>query len=99
MIVAGVFEMVGVIGITKVNQSPSVKSYLIMFGGFVLSFSFLSLAMKGISMGTAYAVWSGIGTVGSTLVGMYRYGEPKDARRLFFIAMIIGSVVGLKLIS
>jgi len=98
LILAGCFEVVGVIGITQVNQRASFRSYLIMGGGFLLSFLFLSLAMKEIAMGTAYAVWTGIGTVGSTVIGMVFYKEPKDALRLFFIAIVIIAVAGLKLI-
>ncbi|MMZ69271.1 Multidrug resistance protein YkkD [compost metagenome] len=55
--------------------------------------------MQSISMGTAYAVWTGMGTVGSTLVGMFLYGESKDAKRLLFIAMVLSAAVGLKLIA
>ncbi|HZG16811.1 MAG TPA: multidrug efflux SMR transporter [Candidatus Bathyarchaeia archaeon] len=98
LILAGCFEVVGVIGITQVNQRASFRSYLIMVGGFLLSFLFLSLAMKEIAMGTAYAVWTGIGTVGSTVIGMVFYKEPKNALRLFFIAIVIIAVAGLKLI-
>lgn len=99
LILAGLTEVVGVIGITKVNQSPSVKSYSIMVGGFLFSFIFLALAMKSISMGTAYAVWTGIGAVGSALVGMFIYGEPKNKSRIMFILLIIVSVVALKIVS
>lgn len=98
LILAGCFEMVGVMGITQVNKRPSFRSYLMLLGGFSLSFLFLSLAMEDIAMGTAYAVWTGIGTVGSTLVGMFFYNEPKDRLRLFFIGLIIISVAGLKLL-
>lgn len=66
---------------------------------FLLSFSLLSYAMQSLSMGTAYAVWTGIGTVGSTIVGMFIFGEPKEAKRVLFIAMILCSAVGLKLIG
>ncbi|WP_134685249.1 DMT family transporter [Brevibacillus migulae] len=99
LLFAGCFEVVGVIGITQVNQRPAFRSYLIMVGGFLLSFLFLSLAMKEIPMGTAYAVWTGIGTVGSTVIGMVFYKEPKDTLRLFFIAIVIVAVAGLKLIQ
>jgi paired small multidrug resistance pump len=99
LILAGCMEVVGVIGITKVNQSPSVKSYSILVGGFLLSFIFLFLAMKGIAMSTAYAVWTGIGTVGSALVGMFMYGESRNKPRIMFIALIIVSVVALKIVS
>lgn len=99
LILAGCFEVVGVMGITQVNQRPSLRSYLILLSGFFLSFLLLSLAMEEIAMGTAYAVWTGIGTVGSTLVGMFLYNEPKDRLRIFFIGVIIISVAGLKVIQ
>jgi paired small multidrug resistance pump len=70
-----------------------------MAGGFLLSFLFLTLAMRTISMGTAYAVWTGIGTAGSAIAGMLLYGESREWRRLLFIAFILGAAMGLKLIS
>lgn len=99
LIFAGLFEVVGVMGMTLVNQQRSVRSYLTLAGGFGLSFALLSYAMTGIPMGTAYAVWTGIGTVGSALVGMLFYGESKDRMRLFCIALIVVSVIGLKLLG
>ncbi|MGG1662421.1 DMT family transporter [Brevibacillus sp. NRS-1366] len=99
LLFAGLFEVVGVIGITQVNRRPSAASLLILIGGFTLSFVLLSFAMTEIAMGTAYAVWTGIGTVGSALVGMLFYGEPKDKLRILCIALVIGSVAGLKLIA
>lgn len=99
LILAGCFEVVGVMGITQVNQKPSVRSYLVLFIGFTLSFILLSIAMKEIAMGTAYAVWTGIGTVGSAVVGMLYYGEPKHKLRILCIALVIASVAGLKLIG
>jgi paired small multidrug resistance pump len=50
-------------------------------------------------MGTAYAIWTGIGTVGGALIGMLFFGESKDWRRILFIAMVLGAVIGLKVIS
>lgn len=99
LILAGVCEIVGVSGINRVNRSKSITSYLILIGGFLLSFLFLSFAMKTISMGTAYAIWTGIGTVGSALLGMLFYGESKEWKRLLFIAMVLTAAVGLKVIS
>ena len=55
--------------------------------------------MAFISMGTAYAIWTGMGTAGSTLLGMFVFGEPKEARRIFFIALILASAIGLKIIT
>lgn len=97
LILAGCFEVVGVSGINRVNRTKSFGSYAILIIGFVLSLLCLSYAMNTISMGTAYAVWTGIGTVGSALLGMFVYGESKDWRRLVFIAMVLCAAVGLKL--
>ncbi|WP_028552527.1 DMT family transporter [Paenibacillus sp. UNC451MF] len=99
LILAGCCEIIGVSGINRVNRSKSITSYLILIGGFLLSFLFLSFAMKTISMGTAYAIWTGIGTVGSALLGMFFYGESKEWKRLLFIAMVLTAAVGLKIIS
>jgi paired small multidrug resistance pump len=99
LILAGSFEVVGVTGLNKINQKRNWQSVALMIGGFVLSFFFLSRAMKTISMGTAYAVWTGIGTAGGALVGMCLYGESKDWRRILFISMVLAATVGLKLIS
>ena len=97
LILAGCFEMVGVMGIAMVNRKPSARSFLVLVLGFLTSFVLLARAMNDIAMGTAYAVWTGIGTVGSALTGMIWFGEPKDLRRIFFILLIVASVIGLKL--
>lgn len=97
LILAGTFEVVGVTGINQLNQKRDWKSLLLMIGGFALSFLFLSHAMKSISMGTAYAVWTGIGTVGGAIVGMLFYKESKDWRRMVFIGMVLSATIGLKL--
>ena len=65
----------------------------------VLSFWFLSLAMRSIPVGTAYAVWTGIGAAGAALVGVVLYKEPATALRILSIAAIIGGVVGLRVSS
>ncbi|MED3965859.1 DMT family transporter [Niallia taxi] len=97
LILAGVFEVIGVMGMNLIKKNKSIKSIAILLFGFIISFSFLSLAMQSLPMGMSYAVWTGIGTVGGTIVGMLFYGESKDWKRISFIAMIIIAVVGLKL--
>lgn len=64
-----------------------------------LSFHFLNEAIKTIPIGTAYAVWTGIGAVGTAAVGIFLFKEPSDFWRLFFITLLVGSLVGLKLVS
>lgn len=97
LIFAGLFEVGGVIGMNKVSQKKSIGSFAFLFGSFAVSFSLLALAMKELPMGVAYAVWTGIGTVGGTLVGMFIYNESKDWKRILFISFIIIAVVGLKI--
>jgi quaternary ammonium compound-resistance protein SugE len=65
----------------------------------VVSFGFLNLAAEKISLGTAYAVWTGIGAVGTAAVGIIWFKDPADFWRIFFLATIIGSLIGLKLVS
>ncbi|PFC46724.1 QacE family quaternary ammonium compound efflux SMR transporter [Bacillus thuringiensis] len=67
--------------------------------GFGLSFIFLAYAMETLPMGTAYAIWTGIGASGGAILGMVFYGESKDWRRLIFIGMVLGAAIGLKLVS
>jgi len=62
----------------------------------VLSFVFLDKALKDIPIGTAYAVWTGIGAVGTAIIGILLYKEPATAVRLFFIVTLVGSIIGLK---
>jgi paired small multidrug resistance pump len=99
LILAGIFEMTGVTMINSWHQKRNWASFLLLAGGFGASFLFLSLAMKELPMGTAYAVWTGIGAAGGAILGMILYGEPKDAKRIFFIAMVLSAAIGLKLIS
>ncbi|MCM3651525.1 DMT family transporter [Metabacillus litoralis] len=98
LIVAGLCEVAGVAAISNFNTKKSVMNLLYMVAGFALSFFLLSMAMKTISMGTAYAVWTGIGTVGSALIGILFLGESAGWKRLLFIAMIISATIGLKFI-
>jgi paired small multidrug resistance pump len=99
LILAGLFEMIGVVMINRLHQQRNFQSFLYLLAGFGLSFLFLALAMKTLPMGTAYAVWTGIGASGGAIMGMILYGEPKDWKRLLFIAMVLGAAIGLKLIS
>ena len=97
--VAGIFEVVWVIGIKYADGFtrlwPSVGTVVAMSVSMVC----LSLAVRAIPIGTAYAVWTGIGAAGAAIVGMILFHEPRDVARLFFIALIVSGVAGLKLSS
>jgi paired small multidrug resistance pump len=99
LMLAGVCETVGVIGMNMMNRKRDAGSVAVFLIGFTLSFVLLSIAMRSLPMGTAYAVWTGIGTVGSVLAGIVFYGESRDWRRMLFMAMVICAVVGLKLVE
>lgn len=80
-------------GFTK--PEPSAVTVALM----VLSFVLLGQALKSLPIGTAYAVWTGIGAVGTAILGILLFGEPKDLPRLACLALIVGGLVGLKLLS
>ena len=99
VVLAGIFEMTGVTMISKWHHDKKTSSLLLMLTGFTASFLFLSLAMETLPMGTAYAVWTGIGASGGAIVGMVQYGESRDWRRIFFIGLILSTAIGLKAVS
>lgn len=99
LIIAGFMEILGVVALKKYSLSGAKIFLLGILVQFVISFSFLSLAMQEIAMATAYAIWTGIGAAGGVAVSVLFFGESKSLKKLFFITLIIVSVVGLKLIS
>ncbi|TWT07182.1 multidrug efflux SMR transporter [Planococcus sp. CPCC 101016] len=99
LIMAGIFEMLGVAMINKLHQDRSWKALVLLVLGFGASFAFLAFAMKTLPMGTAYAIWTGIGASGGAILGMLFYNESKDWKRIFFISMVLGAAVGLKLVA
>ncbi len=99
LIIAGIFEMIGVALISYLHQKRNVLSLVLLILGFGLSFLFLGLALQTLPMGTGYAIWTGIGASGGAILGMIFYGEKVEWKRITFIGIIISSTIGLKLIS
>ncbi|PTE70062.1 QacE family quaternary ammonium compound efflux SMR transporter [Staphylococcus devriesei] len=99
LIIAGLFEVLGVILLNELSRTKKRFYIVLMAITFVLSFSTLKVAMNTIPMGTAYAIWTGIGTAGGAIIGMIFYRESTHFSRLFFIFLIIVSVIGLRLIQ
>ncbi len=95
--VAGLFEVAWAVGLKYTDGFsrwwPSVGTALAMAVSVVL----LALAMRTLPVGTAYAVWTGIGAVGTALLGIALFGEPATLARLGCIALIVAGIVGLKL--
>ncbi|MFW2392002.1 MAG: DMT family transporter [Methyloceanibacter sp.] len=97
LVLAGLFE-VGFASTLKLTENfTKLWPTLIFTVCIILSFVLLNRALKDIPIGTAYAVWTGIGAAGTAMVGILVYKEPATALRLFFIATLIGSIIGLKL--
>lgn len=99
LIAAGLGEVFGVAMVNKFHHERKWHAVVLIIVGFSFSFLLLSYSMKTISMGTAYAIWTGIGASGGAIIGMLQYGESRDWRRMLFISLIISSVIGLKLVS
>lgn len=98
LIMAGFFEMLGVAMINKLHKDRNCRAFVLLFACFSLSFYFLAIAMRTLPMGTAYAVWTGIGASGGAIVGMLIYGEPRNLSRIIAIATVLGAAIGLKII-
>lgn len=97
--IAGVLEIAWAIGLKHTEGWTKLVPSLITGALMIASFYFLSLALRTLPIGTAYAVWTGIGTVGAALLGMFLFGEPRDAVRIACIALIVAGIAGLKLTS
>ncbi|MCM3715405.1 multidrug efflux SMR transporter [Alkalihalobacillus oceani] len=99
VILAGIFEMLGVTMMNQFHKSKSAASLLALFAAFAISFFLLSLGLKTLPMGTAYAIWTGIGAAGGALIGMLFYGEARSITRMVCLSLIITAVIGLKLVT
>ncbi|MFB5944933.1 DMT family transporter [Albibacterium profundi] len=102
LIIAGLFEVGFTSCLGKAKESTGTEAYL-WYGGFlvslVVSMVLLIKATQSLPLGTAYAVWTGIGAVGTVLVGIFIFKEPATFWRIFFITTLIASIVGLKAVS
>ncbi len=99
LIIAGLFEIAFTTSL-KLSENFSNKGWaLLFFVSISLSFYFLNKAIQVIPIGTAYAVWTGIGAVGTVIIGIMLFREPSDFWRMLFIVLLIGSILGLKFVS
>jgi quaternary ammonium compound-resistance protein SugE len=96
LVLAGLCEVVFAATLKPAQGFTKPLPTLIFLVSIVASFVLLARATREVPIGIAYAVWSGIGVAGAALVGIVLYHEPAAALRLFFFALLIGSVVGLK---
>ena len=97
--IAGFLEIAWAIGLKYTEGWTRLVPSLITAVLMVASFYFLSLAVRALPIGTAYAVWTGIGTVGAAILGMILFDEPRDIVRMLCIGLIIAGIAGLKISS
>jgi quaternary ammonium compound-resistance protein SugE len=96
---AGLLEIGWAVGLKFTDGLSRPLPVIITFVSMVASVALLGLALRSLPLGTAYAVWTGIGTVGTALVGMALLGESTSILRLACIALIVAGIAGLKLLS
>jgi quaternary ammonium compound-resistance protein SugE len=96
---AGLFEIGWAIGLKYTDGFTRLTPTLLTVASMVVSLGLLGLALKTLPVGTAYAVWTGIGTVGTAVLGIYLLGEPATVIRLVCIGLIVSGIVGLKLVA
>lgn len=102
LIVAGLFEVGFTTCLSKTKGATGMTAAAWWAGFYIcltLSMYLLTKATETLPMGTAYAVWTGIGAVGTALVGMIFFKEPTDFWRVFFVFTLISSIIGLKFVS
>jgi quaternary ammonium compound-resistance protein SugE len=99
LFIAGIFEIVWAIGMKYTNGFSRFFPTAGVIIAMLLSVYFLSVAVKTIPIGTAYAIWTGVGILGTTVLGMVLFDESVNLLRIFFISLILISVVGLKVIT
>jgi quaternary ammonium compound-resistance protein SugE len=101
LVVAGIFEWGWPVGLKLGLADTGMRWGWIAFAAVCMAASgaLLLIAQKTIPMGTAYAVWTGIGAVGTFVLGLVLFGEPATLARFFFVGLIVVGIVGLKLVS
>lgn len=97
LLVAGLFETAWAVGLKYSDGLTRLWPTLFTIVTFGISLTLLGVALRAIPLGTAYAVWAGIGTVGTVVYGIFAFNEPATATRLICLLLILAGIVGLKL--
>lgn len=97
ILIASIFEVSWAVGLKYSQGFTQLKASIFTFVTMILSYVFLALGAKELPIGTAYAVWTGIGAVGTAIYGILFFNEPKEFLRIAFIFLIVVGIVGLRL--
>jgi quaternary ammonium compound-resistance protein SugE len=99
LFIAGVLEIVWAIGLRYTDGFTKLVPSVITGVALIASMIFLALALRAIPVGTGYAIWTGIGAVGTAILGIILFAEPATVARLACISLIVAGIVGLKLVT
>jgi quaternary ammonium compound-resistance protein SugE len=99
LVLAGLFEIGWAIGLKYTDGFTRLWPSVWTVGAMIVSLGLLGIAMKSLPVGTSYAVWVGVGAVGTAILGIVLLGEPATAGRIASLALIVAGIVGLKLSS
>jgi len=99
LVLAGLFEIGWAIGLKYTHGFTRLVPTLLTVACMIVSLGLLGLALRALPIGTAYAVWTGIGTVGTAILGIALFGDPATVMRLACIALIVCGIIGLKLVA
>ena len=99
LLVAGLFEVGWAVGLKFADGFSRLVPSIWTVASMALSLYLLALALKTLPLGTAYAVWTGIGAVGTAILGILLFGEPATALRILSIGLIVAGIVGLRLVT
>lgn len=99
LVIAGIFECGWAVGLKYTEGFTKVVPSILTILSMAISVWLLSIAMKYIPIGTAYAVWTGIGAIGVAVLGIFLFGDSKDILRIISLFLILSGIIGLKLVS
>jgi len=99
LIVAGVFETCWAVGLKYSEGFSRLLPSVLTIAGMIASFAFLSLALRSLPLGTAYAIWTGIGTIGTFVAGIFLFRDPFSMLQILCVVLIAAGIAGLKLLS
>lgn len=99
LFIAGLFEICWAIGLKYSDGFTDLRWSLFTLLTLAISMLLLAYALRTLPVGTAYAIWTGIGAVGTALLGIMLFGEPRTAVRLLFIGFIVAGIIGLRMVS
>jgi quaternary ammonium compound-resistance protein SugE len=99
LFVAGLFEVAWAVGLKYTEGFSRLVPSVLTLAAMALSMALLGLALKTLPVGTAYAVWTGIGAVGTAALGIYLFDDPATIARMSSIALIVAGIAGLKLVT